>query len=568
MEDITMTETRRQGYERTRAALELDRSSFFPDWRDIGDYIVPMRPQFNLTDTNRGGRRNQKIIDSTASLAHRTLVAGMSSGITSPARPWFGLTTPDPDLSELGSVKEWLHTVNTRMRSVFSRSNVYNMFPILYGDIGAFGTGALFIEEDYDNVFRAFVMPIGSYCIGLDDKLRVGLFTREFRLTIRQCVQRFAKKGEGGTIDWSNFSESLKSKYLSGSRESWVDIVHIVQANPNHNPDKLTAKKFQSVYYEKNAPAGADIFLRDSGYDHFPVLAPRWAVTGENVWATSSPGYEVIGDVKGLQVKQKRRAQAIEKQINPPMVGPTTMKNARVSLLPGDFTLLDERDGMKGFRPAHDTNIRLADLMLDIQEFQARIQRGFYEDLFLMLAQTDRRQITAREVDERHEEKLLVLGPVLEQLNQDLLDPLIDIVFDFMVKQGYIPEAPEELQGVKLQVDYVSIMAAAQKSVGMGAIERFAGFVGSMAAVDPAVLDKIDRDQIVDEYGNMVGIPPRLIVPDDKVFEIRAERAKQQAAQQQALMMQNSAKAVKDLSGADTGGQNALTDMMNAQTGG
>lgn len=572
--------SKRQQNELLRSQLENERSSFLAHYKDLSDHILPRRPRFSVTDANRGDRRNSKIIDSTATFAARTLRSGMMSGVTSPARPWFRLTTPDPDLAELGSVKYWLDTVSKRMSTVFLKSNLYNALPVLYGDLGVFGTSALMIEEDFEDVIRCFPFPIGSFTIANNDRLKVDVFQREFRMTVRQLVQRFGKRSPSGEMDWSNMSMQVKNLWEQSQFEAWIDVMHTIQPNEGYDSRQAASKdkRYSSCYYEKGSSqtyAGSpgpedDKFLRESGYDYFPVLCPRWEVTGEDVYGTDCPGMVALGDIRALQVMQKRKAQAVEKMVNPPMVGPSSLRTVKTTILPGDITYTDEREGQKGFRPAHEVNPRIQELLLDVQDHQMRIKKAFYEDLFLMLAQSDRREITAREIDERHEEKLLALGPVLEQLNQDLLDPLIDIAFNIMNRQGLIPPAPEEMQGLTLKVEYISIMAQAQKLVGIAGIERFAGFVGNLVTVtqSAAILDKVDIDQMVDVYGDLTSVPPGIIRPDDEVERIRSGR--QQAQQQQAQMEQaaQGATAVKDLAAADTGGDNALTQLMKmAQAG-
>jgi len=113
--------TKRQELEILRSQLFNERASFTPHWRDLSDFVQPRRSRFYTSDVNKGDRRNQKIIDSTATMALRTLRSGMMSGVTSPARPWFRLTTPDPDLAEFGSVKMWLKS---------SKDNEYIFFKI------------------------------------------------------------------------------------------------------------------------------------------------------------------------------------------------------------------------------------------------------------------------------------------------------------------------------------------------------------------------------------------------------------------------------------------------------
>ena len=571
-------QTKRNQLDVLRADLENERSSFLSHWRDISDFMLPRRSRFYTTDVNKGDRRNQKIIDSTGTLALRTLRSGMMSGVTSPARPWFRLTTNDQSLAEYKPVETWLYQVTQIMTNSFLRSNIYNSLPIMYGDMGGFGTAAMLIEEDMDDVIRTYPFPIGSYMIANNDKLKVDVFLRDFRLTVRQLIAKFGTTTPSGAPDWSIFSSYIKNLWDRGNYETWVDVCHVIQPNRKYDPRKIHAKykRYESCYYERgwigssnqsnymtNEP---EKYLREAGYDLFPVVAPRWEVCGEDVYGTDCPGMTALGDVKQLQTEQKRKAQAIEKMVNPPMTGPTSLKNARASILPGDITFTDEREGQKGFRPAHEIDPRIRELMEDIQDVRNNIRRAFFEDLFLMLAQSDRREITAREIDERHEEKLLALGPVLEQLNQDALDPIIDLSFAFHMKQGRLPKPPKELEGQDLKVEYVSAMAQAQKLVGIGGLERFAGFAANMvkASGDPTVADKVNFDQLLDEHAISVGVPPTVVRSDEEVAAIRQQRAQAQQAQAQAEQAEKMTKSVKNLSGASMEDDNALTRIAGA----
>lgn len=573
--------TKRRNFEVLRNQLETEYSSFKSHHRDLGRYVLPRRTRFEITDVNKGDKRNRDIIDSTATLAVRTMQSGMMSGVTSPARPWFRLATPEPQLNEFGPVKTWLSRVQQIMTTTFLKSNLYNILPTVYGDMGVFGTAALYVEEDLDNVMHFHSFPIGSFFIAKDPKGRVNTFIREFRMTVRQVVDMFAARNAKNEILWDNMSTHVQNLFKSGHTETWVDVVHVIKPNDEYNPNKLASKykKFMSCYYEKGSyGSGASYlmsgdhskYLRESGYDYFPVLCPRWELTGEDVYGTNCPAMIALGDVIQLQVAEKRIMQAIEKMVNPPMVGHFSLRNQKTSIIAGDITYADMTGSASPFRPAHEVNFRTQDLEMKQSETRRRIQRAFFEDLFLMLASTDRRQITAREIDERHEEKLLALGPVLEQLNQDLLDPLIDIAFDMHMKQGLFDDLmpPDELKGMPLKVEYISIMAQAQKLIGISGVERFVGFVGQVAQADPTVLDKVNRDQLIDVYADITSIPPDLVLTDEEVAEMRAARAKQQQAAQQMQMMQMGAGAAKDLSQTSLEGDNALNRMLGqAQAG-
>jgi hypothetical protein len=494
----------------------------------------------------------------------------MQSGVTSPARPWKRLTTPDLELTTDWEVRNWLDIVNKRMDAVFLRSNLYNSLPIIYGDMSVFGTAAMYVEEDLDTVIHTKVFPIGSYCVSTNSKGKVDTFCRLFRMTIRQVIEEFT---DGK--DLSNLSEWIKSQWQNGYGEAWVDIVHVIHPNTYFYQDAFEAKflPYRSVYYEAGSGQGAtgsymdpssdQRLLRESGYELFPVLCPRWQVNAEDAYGTDCPGMSALADVKSLQKMQRRGLQAVEKMVMPAMTGPSSLRRSRVSLLPGDLTYSDEREGQRGLRAIHDVSLRLAELHQYKQDARELIQRAFYEDLFLLLARSDRPQMTAREVAERHEEKLLALGEVLEQINQDLLDPLIDVTFSYMLRQGLIPEPPEQLEGTKLRVQYESIMAQAQKLVSVSGLERFGAWVDQRAAVDATVLDKVDSDNLTDAMADALSVPTNILRDQGDVDQIRAAREAQAQADAMAARAHTMSTATKDLSQAKLEDDNALGRLLD-----
>lgn len=570
-------DTPREHLRRVRSQLALERSSFESHWRMLSDYIQPMRARWYVNDGNRGDRKTKNIIDSTGTMALRTLQAGLMTGITSPARPWFRLTHPDPELAAYGPVKEYLHIVTQRMRTLFLQSNLYKTLPTVYGDIGCFGTSAMAIESMPGRFFTES-FPIGSYFLGANRFGKVDTFLREFQMTVRQIVETFGVDREDPTkINWDNISVFVKEQWDMGNYQTWVEVCHLVEPNKEYDPARELNpkfKKFKSCYFEKGSTRGSDNYMRSafddnktlraSGFDLFPILAGRWETTAEDVYGTNCPAITALGDIRALQLMQKRKSQAIDKMVNPPMVAHPSLKQQKATILPGDTTYFAERNGTSGFRPAHEVRLDLGALREDISMHQDRISRAFYEDLFLMIASSDRRQITAREIEERHEEKLLALGPTLERMDEDINDPLIDHGFMHLEDNEMIPPPPEEIQGQDLKVEYVSIMAEAQKRAGIGSIERFVTFVSNMAQVDPNALDKLDSDETLDVYGDMMSVPPGILRDADEVEEIREQRAQAQQQQQQQEAMAQGAQTVKELSQAKTGDENILSQLTQA----
>lgn len=548
-------ETLKEQLQKQQAQLTNDRSSFEPHWRELSDFINPRGSRFLVTDVNRDDRRNTKIVDPTATLSARTLSSGMMSGITSPARPWFKLATPDPDMMDYGPVKLWLEVVQRRMNEVFNKSNLYQSLPLLYASLGNYSTGAMAVLEDDSDVIRTMMFPIGSYYMANSARGSVDTCFRKFSMTVRQLVMEFGMK---------NVSTSVKSLWDSGSYESWIEVIHAVYPNIDRDTAKLNSKNkpVKSVYYEIGGDS--DKVLRESGFDEFPIMAPRWEVNGEDVYGSSCPGMIALGQVKALQLEQKRKSQLIDKATNPPMVGPSSLKNQRVSLLPGDITYIDQVTGQDGFKPAYLVNPNTADLLADIQDTRQIINSAYFVDLFMMLQNINTRSMPVEAVIEMKEEKLLMLGPVLERLNDECLNPLIDRTFSIMARKNLLPPPPDVLQGMPLRIEYISVMAQAQKSIGLSSLSSTVGFIGQLAQAKTEALDKLDVDQAIDAFAEMSGVSPTVIVPQEQVEQIRQQRAQKQQQQQAMAMGMAAAQGAKTLSEAQTADPSVLTALSNA----
>lgn len=560
---------RRRYLERLRAALELERSSFLAHWKELSEYILPRRARFWTFETNRGEKRNQKIIDSTATESAGILQAGMMSGGTNPSRPWFRLTVPDPQLAEMSDVKAWLYEVQQRMETVFLRSNLYTKLPILYLDAGVFGTGAMGVFEDEEQVIRCYDFPVGSYTLGADHRGNIRVFVRLFRLTVQQVVERWGHLDTAtGLADFQRGEETMLSirvqtAWTRGVTQEWVDIVHVVQPNAAYDGVKIEAryKKFESLYYEAgNTSTG---FLELAGFDEFPILGVRWETGGEDVYGTNCPGMRALGDIKQLQFMERKVAQAINKQLDPPLKGPPELRNQRVSTLPGDISYSAERDGQQGLTPIYQVQFDIKSAEEKMEQIRDRIKKVFKVDLFLMVAQADRDK-TATEVNELSEEKMLALGPTLEQLNDDALDPLIDRVFNIMARRGLIPTPPDELQGQALTVEYISIMAQAQRAVGLASLDRFAGAIGQVSQYIPDVLDRFNADEFVEQYADGTGVPPTLLRSTEEAQQMRDARNQQAAQAQQADNLTKVSGAVRNLGNAPVQGNSALAGIVNS----
>lgn len=553
-------ETKRQRHDRRMETLKEQRQPWEDQWRDLAEFNAPTRLRLALNQ-DAGKKVRSKIVDSTGSFALRTLASGMHSGITSPARPWFRLITFDPEMKDYAPVKEYLSTVETRMREVFQSSNIYNAFHWGYGDLGLFGQSCGLLVEDADKTVRMIQLLHGSFWIARDHRGIATTLYRNFSWSVERIVARFG-------LD--RVSNNVRRCYDRGDYDERFTVNHAVEPRQDRDITKIDRrnKPWASNYWEDGARSleGSDL-LEESGFDSNPIIAPAWELVAEDNYA-ASPGMDALPDIKMLQTMQMRKGEAIDKKVRPPMTGPVSLKNNPASLMPGSVTYVDDPTG-RAYRPAIEVNLSLAELAADIKETGQRIERAYYADLFLMLANMEGIQPRNNfEIAERKEEKLLALGPVLENIYGGQLAPTIDRTYSIMDERGMLPPPPMELSGQELKIEYISMLAQAQKAVSTGSIERLFSFVGNLSSVNPTVLDKIDMDEGVDIYADMLGAPPSLVVSDDDVAEVREARAQKQQQQEAAAnaaamapAVKQSAEAARVLSETDAGGGNLLQSL-------
>lgn len=534
--------------------LKNERSSWWTHWAEITKYLTPRQGRYFVQDRDKGNRRNQNIYDNTPTRALKTLASGLMSGATSPARPWFRLGTSNPELDALQPVKLWLDEVTQLCFRVMAHSNTYLALQQIYEELGAFGTGACVILPDFDDVIHCYPLTAGEYCIATDAQGDVTTLYREFQMTIAQMVKEFG-------ID--KVSVTVKSQYEGGKGlENWITVLHAIEPRYDRNPSKADAKNmaWSSIYLEWSGES----ILRESGFKQFPAVCPRWSVTGGDIYG-NSPGMEALGDIKQLQHEQLRKSNAIDFQTNPPVQIPIEMKNQEVNRLPGGVTYYTGQT-MGPIKSMFEVNLQLDHLLQDIQDCRDRIQKSFFADVFLMLDNmmnsTPGRDMTATEVQVRQQEKMLMMGPILERLTSELLTPLVEITFTHLMEAGLIPPAPAELAGQALAPEFVSVLAQAQKAVATNSIDRWVQFITMLAQIKPEAADNIDADAVSQLYQDDLGAPPQVLMDPKAVQANRQARAKAQAAQAQTAMMEQQSKAAKNMAQAPTSGPpNALTDM-------
>jgi hypothetical protein len=549
--------------------LRVNRYSWWTHARELGDYFLPRRYKWIITPNqmSRGSPINQHILDSTPTLAARNLASGMMSGISSPTRPWFKLKVGRQDSTQTSPVSLWLAEVERLLMLIFQESNFYNALAVLYFDLVIFGTAVMIIYEDFDNVICCFNPCFGEYYVDASSKLFANVMYREFTYTVDQCVQEFGIE---------NCSPWVVSAYAQGNANLTRELVIAHAIEPNNDgrdfgiPEHF---KFREVYWEWGGTAspqgGASPspgLLRKQGYLEQPMVIPRWDLVSNDAYGRS-PAMDALPDNKQLQLEVRRKAQAIDKLVNPPMVADIQLKNQPASLLPGGVTYVAgilSGAQRAGFAPVYQVQPPVKEMMEDLNEVRDRIKKIFFNDLFQTASQFETRSnVTAVEWDMRKSESLVMLGPVLERLQTELLAPAIERTFAIAARANILPPAPPEMGGQPVTITYDSMLSQAQNAARTAGVERVFALAGQLAGIDPAVMDNLDIDYGFDYMSAALGNPPKLIRSPEELAQIRQNRQAQQAAQEQAQRGQQLAEGAKTLGETDVGqGQNALQAML------
>jgi len=502
----------RTDYMRLYDEMKNERASWLPVWKDLCAYLAPTRGFFDGQTPNQGRRVDHKtLLDSDPCLAVEVLCAGMMSGLTSPSRSWFDLSLAPDELMELPGAREWVFEVKKRLEEAFSKSNVYGALHGFYQEIAVFGTAAFLLEEDRRKGLRCRLFTAGEYCLGTDQSGRINRFGREFFMTSGQLKETFGE---------ANLPPVLRRECADGRAGRWHKVFHVIFPNPAYavgKEDNLHMP-FTSVYFMEDKSV-----LRQSGYREFPVIAARWEVKNASDSYGRGPGWKCLGDVKMLQKMQKTKLVALDKSTNPPMMVSSNVQG-EVNLLPGGITRFNGTTDA-AVKPAYQVQPDLNALEASIGQARATVRAQFFADVFLALSSQNYSNMTAAEVAERHQEKMLVLGPVLERLKNELLDPLIDRAFNLLARQGLLPEPPESIQGLEMKVEYVSMIAQAQKAAGLASLVQGLNYAANLAAVRPEILDRVDYDCALEEGLKSLGVAPALLKSAEETEAFRRARA-------------------------------------------
>lgn len=500
------------------------RRSFEPQWREIASYVFPRRIN-SLEMRSPGQDQTELLFDSTAIFANEVLSAAIQSGMTNQAMRWFDLRLRDEELNEDDEVAGWLEENTTRMLLAFRQSNLNSELHELYLDLGAFGVGAMLIEESPKNKGLLFrTIPVGEFVVDEDETGQVDTLYYEFHYSARSAAQR-----------WGEDALSEDSRKLLAT-DPYRDLVFIHAIYPRTNRTKFGSRRlpWASVFIEKEKKHK----IAEGGYNEFPATVPRWAKASGEVYGRS-PGHTALPDIKTLNKAVELELRALSKVIDPPMKATRNSIIGKVKLGPGSLTLLRDIDGLKELI----TNPRFDISQIEKADLRQSIKNMFFVDQMLQLMSRDKPQMTATEVQVKVQLLQQILGPTSGRLQSELYNQLIDRTFALMFRGGKFTRPPAQIRNQQIDVQYEGPLARAQRAQQLLAIERTLTNLQAMLPLAPDVVDNVNMDETFRESADISGAPAKIIRTTDEVAQIRETRAKKQAEQEAAMKLQTTAEA-------------------------
>lgn len=490
-------------------------------WQEIADYVVPRKADITKK-RSEGDKRTELIFDSTAIHAAELMSASLHGMLTNAATRWFSLRFRNRELDQNDEAKEWLESVEDDMYLAFNRSNFQEQIHELYHDLICFGTGVMFIEQDPDAQVRFATKHCAETFLSEDEKGRVDTVFRRFNMPARAVIQRFGEEA----IDSKILNRAKKNPYEN------ITIIHAVYPREERDVTRTDNRNMQyaSVFIDPDSKT----ILSNSGFEEFPYVAPRFLKASFEIGYGRSPAMTALPDIKMLNKMCEVTIRAAQKQVDPPLMVPDDGFMLPIRTVPGglNFYRSGTRDRLEPLNIGANNPLGLN---MEEQRRQS-IQSAFYVDQLIM---SQGPQMTATEVVQRTEEKMRLLGPVLGRLQAELLQPMIERVYNIMVRQKAFSPAPDFMSDSDIEIEYVSPLAKAQRSGDIQSALRMIELFMPLSQIDPSAMDYIDIDGMAKYLLKVLGVPATTIRGSDQVSQLRQERQEaQEAAEESQETMQ------------------------------
>ena len=537
-------------------AWEYRQKNFDENNKEICDFVYPNAKRFITSNENHDRSAMKRVLFNDGKRSLETLASGMLSGTCSPSRVWFDLGVDKNDIGADQDFKTALQNLKDAVVSELAKSNFYRVMHQVFKQEGAFGTACALIdnfdESDKDApAIDLILVPFGQYALRADYKNKVDGIYRKLTMTTNDIVRKFGSK------DKTKQLPTVVQDAIDNKSDKTFTVLHVLEKTPLDQlveNEQILPKNYSSYYFLEGEK---ETFLSIAGFDSMPAITPRWDVLGSDVYG-ESPASLSIGDMREAQKVRRLMLEGTERSINPPILLPTSMKDQTNRLVPRGVLfyepeIVGQSANAQGVN-ALNVHVDYSGVTMQFQDAINRIKSAFYSDIFLMLDGFDQRQMTATEVAERKNEKMLMLGSVLERQTDEALRPAIQAIIDRILTTPELASRYEDIvqsfkehKDSEYQIQFVSILAQAQKASGSANLERGTQYLLGIANANQDVALSLNLEALIRHYIEMNSLPPDIVKTDEEVQQIKQQMAQQQQAQQQAQMMQQNAQTAGSL---------------------
>jgi hypothetical protein len=492
-------------------------------WREVAERVRPNQNLFEQRTRPGGEKLNQRIFDDTAPLALSKFAAAVISMSFPATQRYHTLTTQDPQLAKNVNVKRYLEQVTDilfRLRYA-PRANFQAQSGECVMDIGAFGTGILFIDDVPGFGLRYKSLPLAETYLAEDGHGVIDTLHRKFELSAHQAATLFGVE---------NLPERIRLAH-ERDRNARFAFLHCVRPNQDCDGERYDATGM--AYYSAYLSLEDRAIVSEGGYRVFPFAVPRFE-TAPNETYGRSPAMKVLPTIKTLNEMKKTLIRAGQKVVDPPVMltddGSLQSFNMRPNALNFGYVDANGRPMAIPFETRGQVQIGM-EMMNAEREV---INDAFFVTLFRILVQEP--AITATEAMLRAQEKGQLLAPTMGRIQTELLGPMIARELDVLAHAGLLPEMPPELKqaGGMVKVDYQSPLNLAQRAAAGVGIMNTLQAIAPLAQFDKRVTMLFDAVAMARELADINGVPEHTLHSDEEIA--RKQGAQQQAEQMQALL--------------------------------
>jgi hypothetical protein len=497
--------------------LKRDRGVWESHWQEIAERVLPKSAEFTGEGTP-GDKRTAKLYDATAVLALERFASAVEGLLTPRGARWHTLRPTHPALAKDDDVRLYFDQVEDILFQLryAPTANFASQMHEGYMSLGAFGTGALFLDEAPVRGFRYRNIHLADIFLAQDEQGKIDTVYRQFEVTARQAMRMFA--------DADLSADMMKT--ANEDPDKRVKLLHIVMPRTDRDPALRDRKNlaWASYYFEIKTKH----LIEEGGFDELPYIMSRY-VTGPRETYGRSPAMSVLPEIKMINEMSKTVIRAGQKIVDPPLLIADDGVVFPVNTTPGGttFARLDGRS-QPPVQPLH-TGARV-DIGFEMMEQRRKqINDAFLVTLFQILVESP--TMTATEVLQRAQEKGALLAPTMGRQQSETLGPLINRELNILAEQGELPPQPEillEAEG-EYDIEYVSPLSRAMKAEEGIGILRTLEMVQPLAAVDPSVMDNFDFDAITRILAETNGAPQKILRRQEDIDAKRQSDQQRQA---------------------------------------